>query len=476
MRVRTGLVAAFAVLVAVLIPAQAAVAQAVRGPTIRLDSPRAYQVIQRDAVGHASISVRGRCTGFDGRLRVRWGDGPWVGVRAARDGAFSARLDVTGPGQAPLQVVSLSRPSLTATRGFVGVGDIFVIAGQSNASGRSPVMTEVGYEGLQPALFGNDDRWKALRDPVDSPLGQVDKVSADRRAAGSVWPLVAAELLGEETVPVAFVPCARGSVPLSRWLPKPGARTSRRNLYGSMLRRVKAVGGVRAVLFWEGEGDARAGTPRDEFARELRSFARAIRADIGAPVVAAQIGDFNPELHRPPNVDAVRAGMSDACVGSPDLVRGPSLYDIDLGGGCHFGAAEAKATAAHRWGAAILGGVLGRDVPAAPRLTGATYDGAVTVELRFSGAPLATGPSGGFTVEASGAQVAVASAEVTGPATVTLTLAAPSAGPLTVSLGEGRAGAGAPVPVESSPWRLPAQTALRLRVTDALAGASATLP
>jgi hypothetical protein len=58
----------------------------------------------------------------------------------------------------------------------------------------------------------------------------------------------------------------------------------------------------------------------------------------------------------------------------------------------------------------------------------------------------------------------VTSARVTGRATVKLVLAYQPEGALTVSLGQGRAGAGALVPVESSAWRLPALTTLRLPV------------
>ena len=478
MRVRTGLVAPLVVLAAMLVPAQAAFAQAARGPAIRLVSPRSYQVIQRDALGHGSISVRGRCTGFDGRLRVRWGDGPWLRTRAGRDGAFSVRLDVAGPGQAPLQVVSVSRPSLTVTRGFVGVGDIFVIAGQSNASGRGPNLSVAEHPVLRAGLFGNDDRWRRLTDPVDSPVGQVDTVSLDRHAGGSVWPRVATELMAAEDVPVAFIPCARGNVTMERWLRQPARPRSTHTLYGSLLRRVRvAEGHIRAVLLLQGESDARWSVPPGDYEQRLRRFAARVRRDIGAPVVVGQIGDFRVERYPVDSVDAIRAAEQHACDVDSGLVRGPSLYDIDLCGGWHIVEPDDQATAAHRWAAAILGGVLGRDVPAGPRLTGATYDGGVTVELSFSGgATLVAGPTGGFTVEASGSQVPVESAEVTRPATVTLTLAAPPAGPLTVSLGEGRAGAGAPVPAESSPWRLPAQTALRLPVAEVPAVGSRMLP
>jgi len=51
---------------------------------------------------------------------------------------------------------------------------------------------------------------------------------------------------------------------------------------------------------------------------------------------------------------------------------------------------------------------------------------------------------------------------------VRLVLAAPPAGPLTVSLGEGRSGAGAAVPTDASAWRLPMLPFIAQPVADAL--------
>ena len=91
-----------------------------------------------------------------------------------------------------------------------------MIAGQSNASGRSPNLFSYSSPTLRAAMFGNDDRWKDLRDPVDSAKGQVDGVSQDNCAGGSVWPDVATTLFARTGVPVAFVPCARTSTPIAR--------------------------------------------------------------------------------------------------------------------------------------------------------------------------------------------------------------------------------------------------------------------
>jgi hypothetical protein len=465
-RVRNVLAVILVAATLLLVPVTAASARP-SAPSIRLDSPSANQIVQRDKHGYAIIPVRGRCAGFDGRLRVRWGDGPWVALRAGRDGTFSARLGVHGPGQASFEVVSVSRPSLSVSRARVGVGDIFVISGQSNASGRGPNLSVATHPVLTAGLFGNDDRWRELTDPVDSPEGQVDAVSIDWSAGGSVWPRVATELMAADDVPVAFIPCARGSVTMQRWLRDSARPRSSRTLYGSMTRRVRAAGGrVRAVLLLQGESDAQWGVPAAVFERQLRRFAVQVREDIGAPVVVGQIGDLSETRYPPDSVDVIRDAQEHACDVDAGLVRGPSLYDIDLRGSAHIVEPEDQATAAHRWAAAILGGLLGDSVPAAPRLVDAAYYGSRTIELSFHGAPLVIGPTGGFTVEAGGVSVEVTSARVTGRATVKLVLAYRPEGALTVSLGQGRAGAGAPVPVESSAWRLPALTALRLPVAD----------
>ena len=245
---------------------------------------------------------------------------------------------------------------------------------------------------LKACLFGNDDRWRELTDPVDSPVGQVDTVSIDRSAGGSVWPQVATELMAAEDVPVAFIPCARGNVTLQRWLRDPSRPRSRRTLYGSMTRRVRAAGGsVRAVLLLQGESDARWSVPAAVYRRQLRRFAMQVRQDIGAPVVVGQIGDFTVTLCPPASVDVIRDAQEHACDVDMGLVRGPSLYDIDLRGRLAHLQPQDQATAAHRWAAAILGGLLGHDVPAAPRLIGAAYDGVLTIELNFSGSPLVVG-------------------------------------------------------------------------------------
>jgi hypothetical protein len=421
-------------------------------PRIVVKTPRAWQVVQRDAGGRADLVVSGRCFGVRGRVRVSWG-GSHTAARCDRAGRFTAVLGQVTTGQGTLRVRSVQAPGLGCSVQDVGVGDIYVIAGQSNASGRSLELFSCPSTTVRPAMFGNDYRWQELRDPVDSPVGQVDRVSIDNRAGGSVWPEVAGALLARTGVPVAFVPCARTSTPIARWLPNVVAhRPSGSTLYGSMARRVAAVGGrVRAVLWWQGERDARLLTPALVYEAALGGLADAVWSDFRAPLVVAQMGDYD-ERFTAEGVDAMRQAQA-ATWTRPHVVPGPVLYDIDLHGEVHVQLPADVAAAAQRWAAAILTGVVDDDAARTPRLLRAVREGdeiVITADAELeAGADL-----GGFAVRSDGQKVPVVGASAQGD-TVRLLLGEPAEGALDVSLGQGRSGAGAAVPTDTSAWRLP---------------------
>ena len=133
-----------------------------------------------------------------------------------------------------------------------------------------------------------------------------------------------------------------------------------------MLRRVHAVGGrVRAVLFWQGERDARWPTSRSEYAAGLAGLATDVRLVTGAPLVPAQIGDLPfGSWWTPEGVDTIRLAQQDVLLAQQPaggLVPGPVLYDIDLAPGWHPETDAQSAAVADRWTAAIRTGVLGAD-------------------------------------------------------------------------------------------------------------------
>jgi hypothetical protein len=455
---RTRVLIAGVVLVAALVTAVAASpAAAVSTDALRVTTPRPYQVVQRGPAGTADLLVKGVAHGVGTRVQVRWAGGAWVGGRVAANGSFKVVLRRRAAGQGTLVVRSVSDPSISRSVRFVGVGDIYVIAGQSNASGRGISESRSLHATMRAGLFGNDDAWRELRDPVDSPVKQVDRVSRDSFAHGSVWPFVATGLMTAEPVPVAFVPCAKSTTSIYQWLPDRVRPFSRTTLYGSLVRRARAVGGVRAVLFWQGEADARALVPQADYEEALRTLAESLADDLGVPLVAAQIGDYDVR-YTAAGVNGIRLAQQDVW-GHGDVVAGPVLYDIDLHGRVHFTQRSELEAAALRWTAAVLAGVGRLDVPVGPRLLEATYDEWLTVGLTFDVADggLRPGRVGGLTLRsADGDPVAYQYAAVAGPDSVSVYLYSPVTEPLVVSLGSGRDAAGEDVPVEASEWALPA--------------------
>lgn len=431
---------------------------------INIVTPASYQVRQRAANGTADLDVSGTYRGEPTTIEARWGTGDWTVLDPAPSGgAFSGRLTALPTGQRTLELRFGNEPTVVAKRAGVSVGDVFVIAGQSNAVGKGRYLqTAAPHDTIRPSMLGNDDRWKVLADPVDSPANQVDSVSRDV-AGGSVWPIVAGKALADTGVPVAFVPTARSGTSISEWQRNDAAPEDRSTLYGNMASRIRAVGGARAVLLWQGETDAYTGMPGAAYEAGLQAFADDVFADFGVPVVAAQIGDVT----RVPGarIDAIRLAQQRLWNAGGHILAGPALYDVELeddgGDGVHFYTNGDIALAADRWWQAIRSTIYGTGDGRGASLTSAVANAArneITVSFSDESLPLDPAVSGGFTVKVSGLSLPITEVVRTSPSSYVIRLAAPaSIGTLTVSLAEGRTGTGKPVPLDSSISNHPAE-------------------
>lgn len=262
---------------------------AIRIPTVgrflTLTSPKAYRVFQRDGTNHAAIAITGIYTGRNAPIEARWGTGDWEVIATPTDGVFSGSL-VRPVGQGTLSVRIQGVPSSVVNVLYVGIGDVFLLIGQSNGSGRGLTLQSWTHPTLKACMLGNDNQWKELADPVDSPAGQVDSASYDAEAAGSIWPLVATQYMAAKGWPVAFIPCCRGGQGNVRWWPGVN-HFDRTTLYGSaMYRALVLAGGVKAAIYWAGEpGVDAAVTDYTAF----KPIATAIRDDLGVPVMRVKL-------------------------------------------------------------------------------------------------------------------------------------------------------------------------------------------
>ncbi len=328
------------------------------GRSIHITSPVSYQVVQRDGVtNRAAILVEGRYTGIPTAIEASWKGGPFRVIDTAPSGGtFSGSLVNQPAGQGMLVVRFVGDVASASTVPLVGVGDIFVMAGQSNMVGHGTSLQRyTSSGGIIATLFGNDDVWKELRDPYDSAEGQIDKVSADTKAGGSIAPLLASYIVAAERVPVAMIPVAKGGTSVERW--QPGEP-----LYESMKRRIAAAGGsVRAVLWYQGENDSGRGMSRATYATQLGAIATQLTTDFpGTRMVVGQIG----QSKRPPEaLAAIRLAQSDLWQRHPSILQGPITHDIDLsdegGDTLHFKSDADVELFAKRWWHAVGYGIYG---------------------------------------------------------------------------------------------------------------------
>lgn len=297
---------------------------------IVLSSPDPFETIQRNGSNQGDIAIAGT---FDGThsIEARFNGGSWSTIATDAVGTFSGTLSNQAAGQGAVEVRFVDDTSKSASVPYVGIGDVFVVAGQSNAAVYSGAAWQAySHATLRAGMFGNDYHWEELHDPVDDYILQVDTVSSDGGLSdnGTYWQLLATKIMAHTGYPVAFVPTAAGGTTISQW--QPGANhQDRTTLYGSMVyRALQAQGGIKAVLWHQGESDALQNDPTDVavYNAALDTLANAIDADLNVPTVAAKIHLWSgaPTTNQT-LIDGINDAIDDAWVDNANVLPGPNF-------------------------------------------------------------------------------------------------------------------------------------------------------
>lgn len=438
-------------------------------PSITISSPVDYRVYQRNGSNQANITISGTYIGSPTAIEASWNGGAYTTIDdTLTGGTFSGTLSNQTAGQGTLTVRFANDTSTSASKSYIGVGDIFVVAGQSNADGAGFNLQTYSHATLKASMFGNDDNWKQLADPVDVNTNYVDAISNWAGSTnGSVWPLLATRFLAGQNVPVAFVPTSISGSTIANWQRNNSNPGDLNTLYGSMYRRINAVGGIKAVLFWQGEVDARNAEASAIYKNSLSAFANNVYADFGVKVVDAQIGDSGRSDAY--YLNEIRLSQQSAWNDGENVLPGPVLYDVNLSDetgeglvdGLHFKTDDDLQTAANRWWAAMDADFYGGTDGRGPRINSAQSTADKTqITLTFTDETLPLLPAsgfGGFTVKDNGVPVSISSIVKIASNQLKITLSSAASGTITVSLGEDRTGTGATVPTDSSTYNLPAE-------------------
>ncbi|MSR81807.1 MAG: sialate O-acetylesterase [Candidatus Latescibacteria bacterium] len=267
--------------------------------------PSDWQIIQQDASGFGALSLKGRWIHPEpGRVEVRLvredtgiAVCDWQPATTQADHTWSAEItQIPAGGLYRLETRLNHQGNLAGewsirgdTRHFLGVGDLWIIAGQSNSAGygRGPYHDppELGVH-----LFRNSEQWALATHPMNDATDTRHPVNREGGNPGhSPYLHFGRILLQELGHPVGLVQTALGGSPLSAWNPAQGQAV----LYENMVQCAKKVGGrVRGVLWYQGESDA--GTEADatsyaqRFAQTVAAWRQAL-GDSQLPVLTVQL-------------------------------------------------------------------------------------------------------------------------------------------------------------------------------------------
>ncbi len=315
---------------------------------INLASPLDYQVLQRATRETGTLWVAGtvrtenkespepdaleiRITGAPafGLLPDEWQPLPFD----SRVAAFRAGIKLPAGGWYRVEVRALRHgiPVGTAAVEHVGVGEVFVIAGQSNSANYGEER-QTNQTGRVAAFDG--DAWRPANDPEPGAGG----------SKGSFIPPFGDAMAGRFHVPIGIVAMGIGASSVREWLPA-GTRLSGLpprtqnvvavgsnqweavgKIYDNFTVRMKQLGlhGFRAVLWHQGESDAHQADPErtlpgNIYRRNLQQLIVDSRVAIGwdAPWFVAQVSYHRPDDAASPDIRAAQKALWDAGLALP---------------------------------------------------------------------------------------------------------------------------------------------------------------
>jgi Carbohydrate esterase, sialic acid-specific acetylesterase len=353
---------------ATYLPAAAILCAQSSAPAIILSSPLDYQVFQRSARLRGKIEVRGhvqaaadrigtqiavRLTGnsLTGPLPAKW-------LRLKLDpatGDFDVRL-ATIPGGFYQLEVRLTREHNTiaeTTVQHIGLGEVFVVAGQSNSTNYGEVK-QTTQTGMVVAFSG--EAWQLANDP--EPGAQ------DTSKNGSFMPAFGDALYARYHVPIAVAPVGHGSTSVRQWLPagspvyvmptmprfiahdEQNQLVSDGTLFDGMMKRIDQLGkdGFRALLWHQGESDAHQAPEHSITAVQYREITveliRATRKHAGwdFPWIVAEATYHSPKDPADPEVEQAQRSLwqKGIALEGPNTDTLGSEYRQNHGTGVHF--------------------------------------------------------------------------------------------------------------------------------------------
>ncbi|WP_269523273.1 sialate O-acetylesterase [Coraliomargarita parva] len=272
-----------------------------------IHSPQAHQVLQR--IGHqgANTSLSGKATPFSEiTLSIRDSSGQLPDFKTIR-----LRADATGSFLAELRQIPIGGPyELRIEQGnrskCIGpffVGDVWILAGQSNMEGLGN-MTHAAEPHPLVQAYSMARVWRPAEDPLHilqestdachskgqaCTAEQAESLRANKPTGVGAGVFFGREMVERTGVPQGLICAAHGGTSMESW----STIRAKAEMYHSMLKSVRQTGQpVAGVLWYQGESDAAPGNI-DLYAERMQQLVASTREELQQPElpwIMVQIG------------------------------------------------------------------------------------------------------------------------------------------------------------------------------------------
>jgi len=284
-------------------------------------APQDWQIIQQGTNKTADVKLGGRWRNPDGEggeVQVRVIDEqnnvsiiPWRQCKTEAAGRWETVLNGIPAGGLYRIETQLKIPSADSLnwgyrgdmRHHIGVGDVYVIAGQSNAAGYG---RDVANDAPEPGahLLRNNGRWDMAAHPLNESTDTIHIINREVANPGhSPWLCFAKRLKHRLGIPIGLIQASLGGSPLSSWNPCESGE-----LYHSMLETLRNYGyPIKGVLWYQGCSDGHDPLCYNTYLTRFKSFVSRLREDLcvpGLPFLTVQISRYLGILAEADNVES----------------------------------------------------------------------------------------------------------------------------------------------------------------------------
>lgn len=298
--------------------------------TVTVQYPTNFTYYQRDSGNRSNMTIIGQYQGTTPTaILANWNNQGWQVINATPSGGTYKGVYLNALiGQGNLTVTEANQNTTNFTVTTVSVGDIYVVAGASNAVGvgtsNHTYDRTMGY--IPSCYWTTSGTWRAGDDPCDDPLSEAPF------PGGGTWSVYFFNYgIRRSNVPIANIIVAKGGTTGADWF-GPGA-TEYNAMMGNISVATNGTMKIKHLLFHSGGNDIAANVPYQTFYnRELSMALNFSLMTTNSSKTLIVIKESRPAGSNRTAIDDTRRAQIDLIKYRSDIILpGPHISDLPIG-------------------------------------------------------------------------------------------------------------------------------------------------